>query len=149
MRLAERTMADRRHPEHDGRHLDDVERLMLDLRDAERAGVFGGSTVDESVLTGRVDVPRMQMRKWRLPVGLAVAASVTFGVLFFRYEVREIEKTRQRTMARAQVGSFIDCFRAGAAADECAAHDADADRDLDLADFARFQQAFGGAVRTN
>ncbi|MGB0717016.1 MAG: hypothetical protein ACPGXK_14130 [Phycisphaerae bacterium] len=119
--------------------LDAVEAALLDLQGAERAGVFVRSKVPADILyRGH----RSQfLRIWTAPLAAAVVLAFAVGTYFFQKEVELVKIARA---SNAWGGALSACMQSGENNSEiCRANDGDGDGDFDLADFGRFQVAYG------
>ncbi|MFQ5463194.1 MAG: hypothetical protein ACE5E5_11285 [Phycisphaerae bacterium] len=153
--------------------LDGVERIMLDVASAERAGVFRDTSVSPQslqVTTPPVSAPpvqlfglsRRQAAMWLTPIAAAVVLAVGLGGYMFRIELDAIRQRRDAIIAQSTApaagpasdcdGDFLRCCYGKSVtglASRCAAYDRNGDGMIDLFDYQAYQIDYGQAVRNN
>jgi len=141
-------------------HLDPIERALLAHEAAEREGVFRATPVDVRAFVApgaRAGAPFPMVR-----AGVAVAATVVMAVgvwsWLFRTELDHLRSSSSQGTTVAMRSNeaqercdacIADCVT-GPKPDQpvdCDRYDYDADGDVDLADFGRYQLAYAGPVR--
>lgn len=133
--------------------LEPIEEAMLELRDAEAAGVFGRTPVDVGAVLlrdGARATARFRMGRWRA-VGMPLAACVVLavgvagGVFKSQLGHRGVGAGAGGGMVPGASGvDFATCLHGPgvSVAGACRAHDYDADGDVDLLDFRSYQTVF-------
>ncbi len=137
--------------------LDPLERHLLELKQAERDGVFSRTRVDDRMLrTPEPDVnPTLRlgvMRRWGT-VAAAVVLVVGVWSAMFTFKIHDVRRSRHivenRGGGAARViapGDILRCIGGPSepAGNQCRRHDYDSDGDVDLADFQSYQLAYAG-----
>jgi len=125
-------------------HLDPLEQFWMELKQAEKAGVFLETRVDQGGLV-RSPAGAVTHRSWhgRLRF-LPVAAALIFAVALWGW----ITHPTQDAQAGRHI-AFHECFGGPMAKPmaACREHDYDADGDVDLADFSAYQSTFTTVTR--
>jgi hypothetical protein len=130
--------------------LDGVEDTLLQLRNAEQAGVFRRSKVNVNVVRDPSTSLTAVLRPWRLPVAAALLLAVTFASFMYDRELGELRDRRNELIAQANINpchvdfsDFSKCFvqsgPAGGSLCDNRNFDFDADGDVDLHDFSSIQ----------
>ena len=142
--------------ENDREHLDAVERALVELRAAERAGVYQPTRVRAPALM-RSGVAGGTMSPRRLVTRLlGVAAVLMLGVTawLLQYELGRLNVQRNSPVAIVAPDSsesmrFADCMSGPSAPDvpeACRQHDHNGDGSVDLRDYGVLQLASARAV---
>ena len=138
--------------------LEALEKALLELDAAERAGLFQRTSLDTQRLLARSLQPE-RAAAWRLALRLlpvAAAVAMAIGVWSWMFTHEPSAPRGPDTVATAPAdafggsdGSFYECFGgpSEAPATGCREFDYDADGDVDLADFGTFQLAFADTTR--
>ena len=137
--------------ENDREHLDPVEQTLVELRAAERAGVFQPTRVQAPAFTP-AGVTGVTMGSRRLATRLlAVAAvllvAVTVWTVMFQHELGKLRDQRNSTVAGIAPGdagsmSFTDCMSGPSVTEvpeACLEYDHNSDGFVDLQDFGVLQ----------
>ena len=138
--------------------LENLEKALLELDAAEKAGLFQSTSLDPQRLLAH-SLPPQRAAAWRLAWRLLpVAALVALAIGLWSWMFTQGPGARRTPNAVATGlagaygggdGSFYQCFGGPneAAARGCREHDYDADGDVDLADFGTFQLALADTSR--
>jgi hypothetical protein len=124
--------------------LNPVERALLELDEAERAGVFSPTPLCANRHGAR---PLFQSFRFWVPFAAAAALAISGWTTMFLVEINSIRAKRTGVLTSGNVNpgesvAFADCL-SGPGRDlalRCMVYDFDADGDVDLADFGRSQQ---------
>lgn len=141
-------------------HLDPVEDALLAHDDADRAGVFRVTPVNADDLFGGPVVVRSPRLVFRAGVAVAATIVLAVGVWSWLFQM-ELSRLRSAAITGNSVALQSDALpvRCDACISECVTgpvpnkpadcdrYDYDADGDVDLADFSRYQLAYAGPVR--
>lgn len=132
----------------DKRHLDGVERGLLDCREAQSAGVFRTTPLDVDAVLNE-PMPIVRRLRWFhvTPVAAALVLAIGLGAYMLNDEIGYVREHRARLAtarhAQKQFAYNITGPRQSTNAEE-APLDLDQDGDIDLADFSRYQLAYAG-----
>lgn len=128
-----------------------IESALAELSAAESAGVFSQTPVDVTVLVNAGAEPtpillRLRPAHWLSAAAVFLLAMGVWSMMFHR-ELSDIRSQRAYIAALVQAadyGAFHRCIQGpvGSLVNPCDDHDYDADGDVDLADFRRFQIAY-------
>jgi hypothetical protein len=121
-------------------HMPELESSLLELRQAENAGVFRPTRVDARQLM-RSGPPRRLAIRWAAAAALLLAVGTVWTTMFYM----NLTKLRDGRGGGALASvSITDCLAGprGSQPGHCLAYDLDADGDVDLADLGSFQLAY-------
>lgn len=140
--------------------LDAVELAMLELEQANLAGVFDRTSIDAEALLAAEPVtsvrgPRLRLSRV-LPIAAAIGVAACVWGVMFKAQLDSIRPRATTTpvVARVKANSptlaFVTCLAgpSGSTSAECRPHDFDDDGNVDLADFSKYQLAFAATSRT-
>ena len=124
-------------------HQDDVETLLLELDEADQAGVFHRTQVDVTALLAPVAKPSpSRLLVLRRFVPAAVAAVMVIGVSTWMFRHDAIPQTEPVVAVATPTSDypFSLCMNGpGSSSARCRVHDYDGDGDVDLADYRLLQ----------
>lgn len=138
---------------NDRKHLDPIERALLELRDMETCRVESRTPLDESVLSRPIGVSSaFRMLRWSRVAAVLGIVAVSWGVMF-SFEISSVRTNSQTSNATSDQtpapdlencgGAFVRQFTgpvgAMASSHSFQGYDYDGDGDVDLADFQKFQ----------
>ncbi len=143
---------------HNREQLDPIEDALLELKAAERAGLFAATRIDAEGLVRADPGSASLARRWTVlrwgSVAAVLALAVGLWSVMFKAQIDPVTPPSSPVSVHvASVdgvdspdGTFYVCFSGpkndSAVASRCRTHDFDADGDVDLADFRAFQLAY-------
>lgn len=137
---------------HQNRELEPIESLLVELADAERAGVFK-STATQPIPVVEQPFKTLVLRpRVALPIAACLAVAIGSWTMMFRYQltsIRDRDADSAPVVALASHTPIARCLTGPTHPEDtrdCDENDVDADGDIDLEDFRAQQIAL--AVRS-